>query len=292
LRIVMTGTNGFIGSAFAARNVLDADIVTIGRSPPAVKHGDHLSVDLAAPGELDRAIASRRLPDKPDVVMHLAVSRLHRTFPDTALDMFQVNVAAIASLLDYARQGGARYFVLGSTGTVYHPFRKAVHSEEDTSRPESYFGLSKLAAEQFAGLYAPRCFGLFIPRFFTPYGPGQSDRLVDGLIRSVRGGKPVTIPLSGKGVTSAPIYLDDAVDILERAISERWTGTYNVAGEEIFALEEMAQIIGQALGKRPVIQRTAQASGAVLVPDIAKLKTLVDVRQFVPFAEGIRRTIG
>jgi UDP-glucose 4-epimerase len=295
-KILITGANGFMGRGVLAACDSSFEVFTLGRAnpleggaAPAFTH-QHISVDLGQAGALDQAIKAGQLPAKLDAVVHLAVSRLHRTFPKTAPDMFQVNVAAAASLLDYAHVVGVEQFILGSTGTVYHPFPHPVCKEDETTRPESYFGWSKLAAEDCARLYEKH-FKLFISRFFTPYGIGQSDRLVDGLMDKVRSGTPITIPETGKGLTSAPMYLDDAVNLLMQALKHGWTGIVNAAGEEALAIEEMAALMGEHMGKTPVIERSSAASGAVLIPDITRLKTLMNTAQFVPFREGIGRVI-
>ena len=72
-----------------------------------------LEADLTRPG------VQRALPGGAQGVIHLAQSRHDRTFPEGADDVVDVNVAATARLLDYARSAGAGRFVLASTATVY-----------------------------------------------------------------------------------------------------------------------------------------------------------------------------
>lgn len=290
MRILLTGANGFLGSVLLKRLAKTHEVVSLGRTRAEGASG-HVEADLARAGDLEARIAAGALPARIDAIVHLAVSRLHRTFPQTALDMFQVNVASTAALMDYAVRAEASHVVLGSTGTVYHPFADRPLAEDETARPGSYFGWSKLAAEDLARLYAPKHFALFIPRFFVPYGPGQSDRMTDGLIARVRKGQPVTLPMQGRGLVSAPIFLDDAVNILERALADKWTGVCNVAGPEQLTLADMAEAMGAALGREPVFERSEGASGAMILPDLTRLRELTDISGFVPFREGIRRTI-
>lgn len=290
MRILITGANGFLGRALLPRLAARHEVVSLGRTASDGVSG-HVTADLAKAGDLEGRIAAGALPARVDAILHLAVSRLHRTFPDTALDMFQVNVAATAALMDYAVRAGATHVILGSTGTVYHPFKDRPLAEDETTRPKSYFGWSKLAAEELAAQYAPGHFSLFVPRFFVPYGPGQADRMTDGLVKRVREGAPVTLPPEGRGLVSAPIYLDDAVRVVEQALAERWTGICNVAGPEQLTLADMAEAIGSVLGRAPVFERKEGASTAVILPDLSRLRELTDIDAFVPFREGIRRTI-
>jgi UDP-glucose 4-epimerase len=290
MKILLTGASGLIGDAFVRRNRLNAEIISLGRQKPTRADHQHISADLGIAGEIERLTAARALPQQLDLILHLAVSRHHRTFPDTALDMFYVNVATTVALLDYARKAGASQVIVGSTGTVYYPFPNLFHKETDATQPQSYFGYSKFAAEVFAGFYSP-FFSVFIPRFFTPYGPGQNDRLVDGLIKNVLRGAPVSLPLEGRGLRTAPLYVADAAWLLEEAIANRWSGVFNVAGDEVLALQDMAEIIGEASARKPVFQRSSHASSANLVPDLGNLRTKADLSKFTRFEQGIRRTL-
>ena len=66
------------------------------------------------------------LPSHIDGVLHLAQSHAYRDFPAGAVDMFRVNVASTASLLEYARRAGASRFYLASTGSVYEPYTRGM----------------------------------------------------------------------------------------------------------------------------------------------------------------------
>ena len=92
MNIVLTGANGFIASNWLARLAPKARVFALGRKAPTGARAGveivHVPCDLAKPGALAGVIASGALPEKVDDVVHLAVSRLHRTFPETALDLF------------------------------------------------------------------------------------------------------------------------------------------------------------------------------------------------------------
>ena len=76
--------------------------------------------------------------------------------------MFQVNAAAAAELLDFARRAGVGRAVFGSTGTVYGA---GPGNEDSFSRPPGYFAATKL----FAVVSMAGGFGLFW--YLTAPGP-------------------------------------------------------------------------------------------------------------------------
>src|SRR5439155_6062500 len=138
-----------------------------------------------------------------------------------------VNVATVALLLDFAQKTKVAKFVVGSTGNVYRPSKSRPHHEDDGTMPSGYFALSKWIAERLALAYCPQYFDVFIPRYFAPYGPGQVDRVISSLINRVRDGQPIQLPTTGDGLSTTPLYVDDAVRILLAAVYEDWTGTMN-----------------------------------------------------------------
>jgi UDP-glucose 4-epimerase len=293
VRILMTGSSGFLGQALVKAAPRDTAIFALSRNPfPASGENlRHVQVDLGSCDSLQKLVDDGALPDAVDVVLHLGVSRRHREFPASAVDMFNVNVATVALLLDFARQANVSKFVVGSTGTVYRPSKDRPHREDDGAVPGGYFALSKWIAERLALTYHPQYFDVFIPRYFSPYGPGQADRVISSVSERVRSGQPIRLPPTGDGFSTTPLYVDDAVRVLLAAIREGWTGTMNVGGPEVLTLVEMATVIGKAVGREPKFERSPDALDTYLVPDLGRLSAKMSISSFVPFSDGIARTL-
>ena len=214
--ILVTGAAGFIGSHLvpwlAQRNPQWQvyALVRPGSLPPTPGPGVYyVPWDLAATRPLaphaawdePAATDEQRLPGHVDAVLHLAQANV--PFPDQAAELLAVNVASTQRLLDYARTAGAAVFLLASSGSVYgnggnagvaphlasavRPWR-----EDDAPQPDDFYGATKLAAEWLVRSYRAY-FHTVILRLFAPYGPGQTGRLIPGLIGRVRDGRPVTL---------------------------------------------------------------------------------------------------
>jgi len=294
-RLVVTGASGFLGRAFVAAMAAGGrEIVSLGRAP--VAGARHVHADLADTRSLRQTL--RRLGSGPpiDAIVHLAVSRHHRDFPGKALDLFHVNAAAAAELLDFARVHGVGRAVFGSTGSVYGqggttPHEVAPGDAEDVfRRPRSYFAASKLFADVMAELYR-EWLPVAVLRFYAPYGPGLSDRMLSDLVARVREGRPLGLPPAGSGLAFAAVYLDDAVAALTAALDQAWSETVNVAAPEVWSIEEAGRLIGRIVGREPRFERGADAPGHRLVPALARLNALVPGHRWIGLEEGLTRSI-
>jgi UDP-glucose 4-epimerase len=290
MRILLTGASGFIGNILVGALATDHEIVCVGRSlPPSAPEGTKLIACDLSDGAGIAGLAKTDI-GQLDAIAHLAVSRLHRTFPQTASDMFQVNVGATAALLDIGVRSNISRFVLGSTGSVYDGTKEPLLREDATLAPRNYFPVSKFAAEELTRAYE-NLFAVSILRFFTPYGPNQTDRLIPGLIERVSSNTPITLPETGDGLAFSAIFGEDAAKVIGHALTDSWTGVYNIASPEALNLRRAAEIMGKVLGKEPLFERSPSASNLSLLPDLTKLKGLMAADTFVPFKKGIEACV-
>jgi nucleoside-diphosphate-sugar epimerase len=286
--VLVTGATGFVAGHLVPRLVSQGHhVVAAGHDPARLSHfpgAQPLLWDLRAPAP-PTGLAG--LPERIDAVVHLAQANV--PFPAEAGAMFAVHVAATQQLLELARARGARRFVFASSGSVYgsgsRPWR-----EDDPTEGTGYYAATKLAAERLI-----RAYGDLVPysifRLFTPYGPGQSGRLVPGLIDRVRRGAPVTAA-GGTGPTFNPIFVDHVVDVLAQALAADGSHLLNLGGDEPLSVRQMAEQIGRMVGKAPQIQEAAGSADRV-VGDVARLRRLYRLPEpLVPFADGVRAMVG
>src|SRR5947208_4267349 len=141
MRVLMTGSTGFIGRSLVRKLIQKGHEIFVVVRNPSVRpeHGTPIVWDLSGSAHPEN------LPRNLDAIAHLAQARDYRNFPSDARQMFQVNVAGTAALLQRAVDWKVRRFCLISSGTVYEPFRCEI--EEDAQlEPASYLGATKLAA--------------------------------------------------------------------------------------------------------------------------------------------------
>jgi UDP-glucose 4-epimerase len=282
MRILLTGSTGFIGTALGRRLLIEGhEVFSVCRPESLVSFGTRVVWDGADP------FATPNFPHAADAVVHLAQSRNYRRFPADSCEMFGVNVGMTMSLLEWAARSGVKQFCLVSSGAVYEPFGNL--REDAALAPRGFLGASKLASEVLAQPFST-LFSLSILRLFFPYGPGQLHRLIPELIRRVRTGAAVKIAADGHGVRLTPTFVGDIVEVILACLGSSWTDTINVATPETFSIAQIATMIGRELGIEPKLE-IVQNSSANIVPDLSRLAPRFELSRFTPFEEGLRRTI-
>jgi UDP-glucose 4-epimerase len=276
MNIVVTGATGLIGSRLTAALRNNHEVWAVARQAAAAQVDGHVRW---VSGDLTSQSLPEGLPTTADVVVHLAQSEHYRQFPDRALDVFEVNVASTARLLDWSLRAGVRQFILASSGAV-----GAMSNGKLT-----YYIASKQSAELLTEAYA-EYFDVLALRFFFVYGRGQKrSMLVPRLIDTIRSDREVTI-VGRDGPRLNPIHVDDAVRALLSAIDRRSSGRIDIAGREVLTVRQMSETIARCLGRGPRFKHDLAARADDLVGDVALMNRLLVAPQY-SFAEGIADVI-
>lgn len=285
-RILVTGASGLVGSAIIRDWSAHHELFAVSRRAlPEGPSASTILADLAASWSVDD------LPGRIDAVIHLAQSNHWQDFPAAALDMFGVNVAATAKLLDYAATAGATRFVLASTGGLYGSSPQPITEASplcSADGPLEYYFATKRAAETLALSYRHR-FCVSIVRPFFVYGAGQRlPKLIPRLIDNVRTGTAIRVR-GDSGTMLNPVHVDDMVKVLAACLEENHQGIVNVGGGQVTSIREMATRIGQLLGSTP--QFTSEPGHAEgFVADIARMRSLTKSDP-IGFDDGIARLL-
>jgi len=148
-RVLVTGAAGEIGrvvrKAIADRYRLRAtDIVTV---DPLERDEDATTADLRVPAEV--ALAMRDV----DVVVHLGGIANEHDWATIAA----VNIGGTQAVLEAARNAGARRVIVASSvhAVGFHPRSQRIGNDVAT-RPDTFYGVSKVASEALGRLYAEK----------------------------------------------------------------------------------------------------------------------------------------
>ena len=241
MKILVTGTAGFIGFHVANRLITDGHEVTgtdsINAYYDARLKYDRLTYAGISSHEIqyNQPIHSSkhnnyvfyqlRLEDKYrvedlfarhkfDIVIHLAAQagvRYSITNPDAYVDS---NIVAFVNVLECCRHQQVQHLVFASSSSVYGLNDEVPFSvNQNTDHPISLYAASKksneLMAHVYSHLFAMPCTGL---RFFTVYGPwGRPDMALYIFTKAIFESKPIQVFNNGAMMRDFT-YIDDIVE--------------------------------------------------------------------------------
>ena len=282
MRILVTGTAGFIGNQLAIRllergdevigvdNVNDYYDVPLKEARLARIKGHSLFVEERM--GLEHRDATRELfhRHKPRRVIHLAAQAGVRYSLQNPHAYVDSNLVGFVNVLEGCRQAQVEHLVYASSSSVYGlntllPF--SVHGNVD--HPVSLYAATKkaneLMAHAYSHLYRLPTTGL---RLFTVYGPwGRPDMALFLFTKSILEGRPIDVFNRGE-MQRDFTYIDDIVEGIARVIdripqpNDQWSGDtpdpgtslapyrlYNVGNHNPVNLLRMIEILEQALGR-------------------------------------------
>jgi nucleoside-diphosphate-sugar epimerase len=197
----------------------------------------------------------------------------------------------LESLVQHAKP---KKFVYASTSSVYGKY--ASGDESLPTKPSSPYGITKLAGEHLARVYADE-YGLPVTvlRFFSVYGPRQRpDMGINKFIQCVLRGQP--IGLTGDGLhVRGNTYVADCVEavILAGEAPNTAGETFNLGGGEIVTILDTIKRIERIAGKPAIIERQPPRKGDQLATgaDVSKLMRFTGWKPTTAVDEGLERQI-
>jgi len=297
MRVLVTGSAGFIGAHVTARLLARGDEVIgfdnlnayydpdlkIARLEHFCRHNSYIDVrgdvaDRSAVSELFRNHKIHR-------VVHLAAQAgvWHSiTNPQIYVDS---NIVGFGNILEGCRQGGVEHLVYASSSSVYGAnARLPLSVHDNVDHPLSLYAASKKANELMAHTYS-HLFQLPTTglRFFTVYGPwGRPDMALFLFTRNILAGNPIDVFNNGnhsRGFTFIDDIAEGVIRVLERIPqpNKAWAGItpdpatsrasyrlYNIGGDSATPLMRYIELIEQALGRKARLNFLPLQQGDVL----------------------------
>ena len=261
--ILVTGSSGFIGLALTEA-LLGRGVKVIGldlNSPPpgALRRFGELPGEfIHVPGSVeDQAAMAEAISahGAGSIVALAAITADIGRERRAARSVIDVNVGGAIATLEAARAAGVKQVVHVSSGSTYGAagYEQELLVEEETpTRPESLYGISKLAAEQ-AALRLGDVFGLDVRvgRLGTCFGPWEyatgardTPSAVFQIVQNFRSKAPASLPrphpkdwLYSRDAAEAIICLLEADANAPRIC--------NLAAGFIWSLEDLCRLLGE-----------------------------------------------
>jgi UDP-glucuronate 4-epimerase len=207
------------------------------------------------------------------------------------------NVIATQRLLEAAKQSPAlKAFINISTSSVYGA--DATGDETTEPKPTSYYGVTKLAAEQLV-LASARDQGLpgCSLRLFSVYGPRERpEKLYTRLIGSILDDKELPLFEGSEEHVRSYTYVDDAIDGLLAAL-HHWAKCageiFNIGTDATITTGEGIEIVQEILGKSARFVKKPRRAGDQLETraNISKARRLLGYNPSTMPQEGLERAV-
>ena len=327
MKVLVTGTAGFIGSHVAMRllergddvvgvdNLNDYYDVTLKQARlDRFRHHPrytHVHADIADRAAMESLFATHR----PQRVVHLAAQAGVRYAAENPHIYVSSNVTGFLHVLEGCRHHSVEHLVFASTSSVYGANRAMPFSEHQSAEhPLTLYAATKKANEQmahsYAHLYGTPCTGL---RFFTVYGPwGRPDMALFLFTRAILSGEPIKVFNHGRHQRSFT-YIDDIVEGVIRSldrpptVDSGWNAMdpdpsssgvapfrlFNIGNEQPVELLAYIRRLEQCLGREAIMDLLPLQPGDVpdTAADVSELRHATGYAPQVSVEEGVERFV-
>jgi UDP-glucuronate 4-epimerase len=232
MKVLITGSAGFIGSALALRlmergdevigidNLNDYYDVGLKKARLARTTAYAAYTDVRVDLEDKEGIAETFRKHQPQRVVNLAAQAGVRYSLENPHAYVDTNLVGFTNILEGCRHNGVEHLVYASSSSVYGSNTRMPFSVHDNvDHPVSLYAASKkaneLMAHTYSHLYRVPATGL---RFFTVYGPwGRPDMALFMFTRNILAGKPIDVFNYGNHRRDFT-YIDDIVEGVVRVL--------------------------------------------------------------------------
>ena len=245
MRVVVTGASGFIA------HYLLEELVRHGHGVGAATRDQERprtipELDLVWQLGVDYHKPDSFITPGTEAVIHLAA-----VMPESGELAREIwsNVSSTYACYNALAGIGGKQFILASSQMVYGPQKFLPVTENSRCRPDSAYGLSKLAAEKIlSDLQESGSPGLSCLRLAEVFGFGQERGYVgDRLIKMAVGDQVVTLFGHYRALRDF-IYVKDAVRGIRLALESCVSGVFNVGSGKGRTIEQYAQACQKYLG--------------------------------------------
>lgn len=243
----------------------------------------------------DLPTLKNNIPEKIDVIVHLAAKAGVRPSIENPSIYQEVNVIGTQNMLEIARIHNVKQFVFGSSSSVYGENPDVPWKEDNKElMPISPYASTKFSGEMIGHVYS-HLYGIrFIAlRFFTVYGPGQRpDLAIHKFFKSILSNNPIT--MYGEGNTSRDYtFVDDITEGIVSAMNYQKTlfEIINLGNNSPVSLKQLIYLIEQAAGKSALIHKMPLQPGDVskTFADISKAKKLLAYAPTTTLETGLKK---
>ncbi|WP_006786290.1 NAD-dependent epimerase [Thiorhodospira sibirica] len=326
MKVLVTGSAGFIGAALAERLLARGDEVIgvdnlnpyydlrLKRARLARLLAQRGFVDIRADIADQAALTAVFVRHRPQRVVNLAAQAGVRYSLQNPHAYVHSNLLGFINILEACRHHAVEHLVYASSSSVYGANTRMPFAVQDNvDHPLSLYAATKksneLMAHSYSALYGLPTTGL---RFFTVYGPwGRPDMALFLFTRKILAGEPIEVFNHGRHKRDFT-YIDDIIEGVVRTLDQparpnpHWSGAqpdpassaapyrlYNIGNSQPVDLLRYIEVLEQCLGRTARKQFLPLQAGDVAetFADVSALAEDLGYRPQVSVEEGVRHFV-
>ncbi len=264
IKILITGSKGLIGSEFFAQ----------------LKHYNYdvkgIDTDFNI---LKKKFLSFLNKFKPKIIIHCASHPGGLSFKDPIKNI-KINYLGSVKIIKWCAKNKCKFIFLSSSAVYGNRTKKIKLKETDTLKPETIYGINKLATEKFIYSYSKyHKFDWLIFRLFATYGAGHKPNDFQGIVNVIISQikhKNVLIVKGSLNRTRSLIYVKDAVKLMLKILNKNNKKTINIASEKFYTIKSLIKIIKEIYNKNFKVKVINGTQGDPLhnIADLSLMKKL------------------
>jgi len=311
MQILVTGGAGFIGGHLAESFAgAGHDVTVLDNLDPYYDTGIKQHNVEAAEEAAENANATYEFVDgsvtdqetvsdlvsDADIVYHQAAQAGVRTSVDDPRKPHEVNVDGTLNVLDAARDSDIERVVLASSSSVYGKPEYLPYDEDHPTNPVSPYGVSKLAAEQYARVYSELySLSTVSLRYFTVYGPRMRPNMaMTNFVSRCLNGKPPVIYGDGQQ-TRDFTHIDDIARVNQQLLTDDSADgeIMNVGSTDNIDIKTLAEVVRDELAPDLDLEYDEARTGDAehTHADVSKAKELLGYEPTIDIREGVAQFI-
>jgi UDP-glucose 4-epimerase len=228
LKIIITGSNGYIGSFIVQYLKNNHNIIGIGRASKSLYEGiKYIDIDISTVDFVDRVY--KEVSDC-DVIIHAAACI---DYNNLNIELIDVNIKGTLNILKLAVKLKAKKIIYTSSIPVIGKPLNIPITENHLTSPESLYHITKLSAEYVVSLSSKFKIDYYNFRFSSPIGPGMKKNIfLVNVIEKCLLNEDIIIYGNGTRIQN---YIDvrDISENIEKSLLINKSGTYNLSGTSI-----------------------------------------------------------
>jgi UDP-glucose 4-epimerase len=228
MNILLTGSNGFVGSYFINNYGSKYSIKTF-----SFLNDNFESLDVVG----------------VDVIVHLS-ALVHQMGGASAEEYEKVNVTQTLELAKKAKESGVKHFLFMSTVKVYG--EETAYKENSVCTPEDEYGRSKLKAEIALQKLEDNDFKVSIIRTPIVYGYGVKAN-IKNLINLVK--KVSILPFGAIENRRSMVYIGNLCHLIDAVIDKRISGIFLASDDKAISTTRLIELIAKELDKKVYLVR-------------------------------------